>query len=332
VRHLTDDLGLWEHALNSSPRTDHGFCTDDNSRALVVVLRQAPRSSTLFDLASTYFRFILASRTGIGRFHNRRRADGVWIDTVGSDDSQGRAWWALGTAARIGPTVEFRQAAAAAFDSSHVFESPHLRSNAYAALGAVEMIAAHPGNQVAIDLLKRTAGVIADAAGAKIPWPESRLTYDNGRLPEALMAAGTTMGRGHLIAAGLRLLDWLVGVETRGDHFSFTPDSGWAPGESRPAFDQQPIEAASMADACIRAWGITRDPIWKHRALDAGRWLLGHNDLGLTLYDAATGATGDGLMEHGVNENRGAESTLAGVATLQVAALCAQEGIGLSIL
>lgn len=332
LRHLTDDLGLWEHALESSPRTEHGFCTDDNARALVVVLRQAPRSSALIDLASTYFGFVLDSRTGTGRFHNRRRADGVWIDAVGSDDSQGRAWWALGTAARIGPTAEFRQVAADAFEASHVFESPHLRSNAYAALGAVEMIAAQPGHQAANELLERTAGVIADAAGGRIPWPEDRLTYDNGRLAEALLAAGATMGRGQLISTGVRLLEWLVGVEANGDHFSFTPDAGWTPGEPRPSFDQQPIEAASMADACIRAWGITRDPIWKDRALGAGRWLLGHNDIGLALYDPASGATSDGLMEHGVNENRGAESTLAGVATLQVAALCAQEGRGASTL
>ncbi|MEX0827021.1 MAG: glycosyltransferase [Acidimicrobiia bacterium] len=325
---LTTDLGLWEHALGSSPRTEHGFCTDDNARALLVVLREASGSTELIDLASTYLGFVLDSRIDFGRFHNRRHADGVWIDTVGSDDSQGRAWWALGRAARSGPTPALRRAAADAFASSHLFESPHLRSNAYAALGAVEMIAAQPGHPVAAAMLERTVGVIADAAGRRIPWPEDRLTYDNGRLPEALLAAGATLGRGHLIAAGLRLLEWLVSVETNGEHLSFTPHSGWAPGEPRPGFDQQPIEAAALADASFRAWRITRDPMWKFPALGAAHWLLGRNDLGLALYDAGTGATSDGLMEYGVNQNRGAESTLAGIAILQVAARLAQGGMG----
>lgn len=323
LRRLTDDIGVWEHARGSTPRREHGFCTDDNARALVVVSRQTPSSGAPVDLAATYLGFVVAARTADGRFHNRRRADGGWDDAVGSDDSQGRAWWALGTVARLGSTAAMRRAGADAFATSAAFESPHLRSNAYAALGAAEMIAAHPGHAAATALLDRTARVIADAAANAIPWPETRLTYDNARLPEALLAAGAALGDRRLVSIGLRLLEWLVGVESNGDRFSFTPAGGWAPGELRPGFDQQPIEAASMAEACFRAWGITGDPAWRERAIDAARWLLGHNDTGMSLYDPATGSTGDGLMEHSVNENRGAESTIAGVAALQVAALCA---------
>lgn len=326
LRRLTDGIGVWEHARGSTPRREHGFCTDDNARALVVVSRQESSSRDLVDLAATYLEFVVAARTADGRFHNRRRADGTWADTVGSDDSQGRAWWALGTVARLGPTPAMRRTGVDAFATSSTFESPHLRSNAYAALGAAEMIAAHPGHAAATALLERTAGVIADAAATTIPWPETRLTYDNARLPEALLAAGAALGDRRLVSIGLRLLEWLVGVESNGNEFSFTPDSGWGPGELRPGFDQQPIEAASMADACFRAWSITGDPTWRTRAIDASRWLLGHNDTGMALYDPATGSTGDGLMEHSVNENRGAESTIAGIAALQVAALCGYEG------
>jgi hypothetical protein len=326
LRTLTDRLGIWEHADRSTPRREHGFCTDDNARALVVVCRQAPWSNVPVDLATTYLGFVVQARTASGGFRNRRRADGVWTDAVGSDDSQGRAWWALGTVARLGPTAAMRQTGRDAFISTAMFESPHLRSNAYAALGAAEMITAVPGHSGATALLERASGVIAAAAADRIPWPETRLTYDNARLPEALLAAGAALGDRRLVSTGLRLLEWLVAVETNGDRFSFTPVRGWAPGEARPSFDQQPIEAAAMAEACLRAWGITGDPVWQARAIDAGRWLLGHNDIGLALYDPATGATGDGLMEDSVNENRGAESTIAGIATLQVAALCADEG------
>lgn len=325
LRRLTGNLGLWEHADRSTPRVEHGFCTDDNARALVVACRQAPWWNVPVDLATTYLEFVVQARTASGEFHNRRRADGAWTDTVGSDDSQGRAWWALGTVARLGPSTAMRRAGSDAFATADTFESPHLRSNAYAALGAAEMIAASPGHPGATALLERSSGVVAAAATGRIPWPETRLSYDNARLPEALLAAGATFGDRRLISTGLRLLEWLVGVERNGDRFSFSPHRGWAQGEARPGFDQQPIEAAAMAEACLRAWGLTDDPVWRERAIDAGRWLLGHNDNGLALYDPATGSTGDGLMEDSINENRGAESTIAGISTLQVAALCVDE-------
>jgi hypothetical protein len=321
LRSLTNPNGLWEHARESAPRVEHGFCTEDNARALIVVSRQVSPSSDLEDLAAIYLRFVLEARTGLGQFHNRRNAQGAWTDDVGSDDSQGRAWWGLGAVARLGPAESMRLAGADAFASCASFDSPHLRANAYAALGAVEMLAAHPGDPAATDLLERTSGVVAGAARGRIPWPEMRLTYDNARLPEALIAAGTTLGRRQLTSMGLRLLEWLVEVETIGDRFSFTSTSGWAQGEPRPGFDQQPLEAWAMADACHRAWSATGDGKWRVRSLRAARWLMGHNDTATVLYDDATGRTSDGLMDGSANGNHGAESTLAGIGALQTVAM-----------
>jgi hypothetical protein len=310
----------------STPRIDHGFCNDDNGRALVVVSRQAPMSDDLSELAAIYLGFVLEARTGSGRFRNRRNADGVWTDDVGSDDSQGRAWWGLGAVARSGPTASMRLASGEAFATCMSFESPHLRANAYAALGAAEMLMAEPGHDAATVLLERTSGIIASAALGRVPWPEARLTYDNPRLPEALLAAGTALGHDRLISIGIRLLEWLLRVETNGDHFSFSPSTGWTPGDPRPAFDQQPIEAWAMADACYRAWTVTGDDVWMRRAVRAAQWFTGRNDTGMVLYDQETGGTGDGLMEHSINENRGAESTLAGIAALQIAVMCTAVG------
>jgi hypothetical protein len=331
LRRLTDDDGLWEHARYSTPRLEHGYCTDDNARALVVVAREGDASAGLADLAATYLRFVLDARTADGGFHNRRGRSGSWLDDVGSDDSQGRAWWALGSAARYGPEPWMRRAGADAFTTAGSFGSPHLRSNAYAALGAAEMLAAEPGHPGATTLLRRTTDVIAAAARERIVWPEPRLTYDNARLPEALLAAGIALGDRHKTAAGLRLLEWLVRADTSDGHFSFTPAGGWAPGEPRPGFDQQPIEAWAMAEACHRAWISTGDDIWRLRAIGAARWLMGRNDTAMALYESATGATGDGLMEDSVNQNQGAESTLAGLAALQIAAACTAAGRGAAI-
>ena len=331
LRRLTNETGLWEHARILTPRVEHGFCTDDNARGLLVVSRPTSPSFELADLAAIYLTFVLDARTGTGQFHNRRGADGSWIDEVGSDDSQGRALWGLGTIARSGPVPWMREAAFDAFATCSSFDSPHLRANAYAALGAAEILAADPANAGAVGLLERTSGIVAAAASDRIPWPEARLTYDNARLPEALLAAGVALDDRHLISVAIRLLEWLVSAETNHDHFSFTPVGGWAPGGPRPAFDQQPIDAVAMAEACYRAWTITNKPVWRERALDAARWFVGHNDTGMVLYDSETGGTSDGLMKHSVNENRGAESTLAGIAALQVAALCSTGDLGTAV-
>lgn len=322
LRIMTDRLGLWEHALGQDPRPEHGFSTDDNARGLIVVSRQASISGGLSDLAATYLGFVMESQTPSGGFHNRRDSDGRWIDDVGSDDSQGRAWWALGTVARLGATDWMREAGRAAFSSCASFESTHLRANAYAVVGAAELLDVSPDHGPALQLLERGTGVIASAAHDMIPWPEPRLSYDNARIPEALMAGGSALGDLRLIAKGVRMLEYLVRVETNGDHFSFTPAFGCDLDQVRPVFDQQPIEAWAMGEACYRAWSLTGEVKWRERAIRAARWFTGDNDTGLAVYDPTTGTTGDGLTPETVSTNCGAESTLAGIAALQIAMLC----------
>jgi hypothetical protein len=316
---LTGPIGIWEHARYTTPRTAHGLCTDDNARALIVLSRDTTRSEELDLLADRYLRFVLDARIEGGGFHNRRHADGSWLDDVGSDDSQGRAWWGLGVAARHGRTPDIREAAMAAFDDCPGVTADHLRPNAFAILGAVEVLALAPHHVAARALLRRSTDRLITAAATRIPWVEPRLTYDNARLPEAFLAAGATLDDPALVRTGLRLLSWLVEAETVDDHFSFTPAGGWAPGEPRPAFDQQPVEAVAMAEACHRAWAVTGDEVWRDHALAAARWFVGDNDVGEALYDVRSGGTCDGLMVDGVNENQGAESTLAGLGALQVA-------------
>ena len=317
--HLTDAIGVWEHAEITTPRTAHGFCTDDNARALIVVCRDASGSSVLDDLAATYLGFVLDARLQDGAFRNRRGHDGTWLDERGSDDSQGRAWWALGVAAHRGRQPWMREAALAAFDDGAAFESVHLRANAFAVLGAAALLAADPDHAGAAQLLRRCVAPIATRGAGRVPWLEDQLTYDNARLPEALLAAGGTLRDGRLVRMGLRLLTWLAAVETNEERFSFVPHGGWIPGDARPGFDQQPVEAAAMADACHRAWIMTGDPAWRSRGIRAAQWLVGHNDTGVPLYEESTGGTRDGLMHDGANENQGAESTLAGLSALQVA-------------
>jgi len=317
LERMTSPLGLWEHALYSSPRPEHGYCTDDNARALIVVSRQPDPSPDLVELAWVYLRFIADAQLPDGGFRNRRSSDGSWLDQIGSDDSQGRALWALGSVAHHGSESRIRDVGMDMFNEQQQFLSPSLRSNAFAALGAAEVLAASPDHRHARRLLQHCVGHLDVPDDALRPWPEERLTYDNARIPEALLAAGALLSDQALVDAGLRLLEWLVARETYDGHFSFTPVGGWAPGEPQPGFDQQPVEAAAMADACSRAWSMTRNNQWRDVLGRTARWFVGANDAGLALYDPWTGACGDGLSADHINQNRGAESTLAALSVLQ---------------
>ena len=188
-----------------------------------------------------------------------------------------------------------KEAALEEFESCATFQSLHLRSNAYAALGAAEVVTGRGQVQPAVELLDRASSLIATAARATIGWPETRLTYDNARIPEALIAAGIALGDARRTSLGIRLLDWLALNESQGNRFSFTPVGGREPGVHEPGFDQQPIEAWAMADACYRAWSVTGESRWARRALRAACWLLGNNDKDALLYDAESGGTFDGL-------------------------------------
>ena len=317
---LSDGIGVFEHARNAVPNRENGYCTDDVARALVVVLREQSRPAALDQLAQTCLAFLESAQLPDGRFHNRLAAqpEAMWIDEVGSDDSIGRALWALGSTAARGPTEEIRRRALIRFEAGAGFRSQSPRASAAAVLGGAEVLTARPGHRDARTLVMVGAtalGVVSpDPAW---PWPEARLAYDNSRLAEGRIAAGVVLSDRRLLDEGLLLLDWLVETETKGDHFSFTPPHGWEPAEPRPGLPQQPIEAGAMADACARAFDATGDLCWASAVLRAAEWFLGNNDAGVPLLDAATGGCHDALALNGFSANEGAESTLALISALQ---------------
>jgi hypothetical protein len=200
---------------------------------------------------------------------------------------------------------------------SQPFASPSPRANAFAVLGAVDAHLAEPSDPLVVDVLRKWVGHIQIGEDPNWPWPETRLAYDNARIPQALIAAGGALGSDQLIHDGLHLLEWLAAKETRSGRFSFTPVGGWQSGEARPGFDQQPVEAAAFADACSTAWVVTGDAMWRDHVLRAARWFLGDNDAESAMYDPETGGGYDGLTPRGPNLNQGAESTIAALTTLQ---------------
>lgn len=308
---LIDDTGIFEHTRYGVPRRAHGYTVDDAARA-IVVLCQGLEDGSHRRALEVLLSMVLDALTLEGRFRNRLTFERRWLDEI-PDDTQGRAVWALGVTATCAHDSGLRAAARSALDDLTPVQSPHLRPHAYAALGAHALWSAEPDDPLA----KKFMGAATRFQGMRRPWPEKRLSYANGRVPAAMLAAGEVTGRDDLIELGLSTLDWLEKAETLEDRLSFTPVFGRGPGDVRPGFDQQPIEAAALADAAERAWLITLDPRWKATIFRCGAWLMGANDSGTGLYDTTTGATRDGLMEDGVNANSGAESTIAGIAVLQ---------------
>lgn len=317
LRRLTDRVGLFEHAAGDVPRPEHGYCVDDASRALVLTCRVA--DPALDALTERYLDVVLSAIATDGRCHNRLDTAAEWQDEPGLGDWWGRAVWALGVAAVHGPGWA-RDPAMTGFTRLARQRSPWRRSMAYASLGATEVCDVSPA---ARSLLSAAADAVAggeqarrSAPGRDWAWPEPRLRYDNARLPEALLAGGSALTRPDLVEAGLERLRFLLDVETRDGHLSVTPVGGRGPGERGPAFDQQPIEVAGIADACSRAWRLTGDPTWLAGVRMAWAWFCGDNDASVVMYDPDTGAGYDGLHPDGRNFNRGAESTLAALSAL----------------
>lgn len=315
LRRITGEYGLFEHAQGDEPRIAHGYTTDDNSRALVVLRRAFP------DEVSTtgyrpYLDFVLAGAVGQG-WHNRMSAIGEWTDLRGPDDCHGRAIWGLGEVLASGEAgVDDPELVQATFLASLTLASNHSRAVAYALLGVAAVLEAAVSDETIAAFAERQIDILAGTGSGQWPWPEPRLTYDNARIPEAMIRVGAVIGDEGLVTAGLELLGWLMETERGHRGFSFTPVGGRGPDGPKPAFDQQPLEAWAMADACLAAWRVDDDPVWKLGLRDAVHWFLGVNDTSALLYDEDTGAGFDGLEPDGVNLNRGAESTLAALGAL----------------
>lgn len=332
LQRLTTSKGLFEHCAGATPRIEHGYCTDDVSRALIAVAREPGSTPDQERMASTYLDFLVGAYRGDGRFATRRDVGGRWSDDPfaagGSDegaDATGRAVWALGTAATRLRDDEQRRLARHLFDEACRFRSVWPRATAFAVLGAGAVTAADPAHVGASRLLADAAAQVRLGSDDPTwPWPEQRLTYANAVMADMLVVLGRELRVAALVSEGLRLLRWLVGIQIAdGGWLSLTPACGWAPGELRPGFDQQPIEAATLADACATAWLHTADPRWAVAIRRCGDWFEGRNDVGVPMVDRRTGAGFDGLTPTGRNDNRGAESTIAAITTLQWAAMVA---------
>jgi glycosyltransferase involved in cell wall biosynthesis len=330
LRVMTDDTGVLQHATFGLPRYADGYCLDDNARALLAMVRleSAAREGNaplVRALAARYLAFVSAAfNPERGRFRNFLSYSRAWTEECGSEDSHGRALWALGAVVgRSGDPGRRRVSGSlfhAALPAVETLSSP--RAWAFALLGIDEYLREFEGDRRVQRVREHTAGrlldILARSSSREWSWYEASLTYCNARLPHALIASGDRMSHGKMVAAGLQSLEWLSSQQ-RSEEGTFSPigsNGFFVRGATRARFDQQPIEAAATVAACLEAARVTGDERWEPRARSAFEWYLGQNDLQEPVVDLATGGCHDGLHVDRVNENQGAESTLSFILAL----------------
>ncbi len=321
VERMSDATGILQHSIYSIPDRRHGYCIDDNARALLLMCSLEDLDEAVRDKWMTiYASFVqYAWNPDERRFRNFMNYDRTWCEDVGSEDSNGRTLWALGVAARDARLRKHCVWATAMFDmtASIAFDLISPRAQAFAMLGAAAMLDAYPGHRLARSILERFPdehlALLDVARRPEWEWFEIVLAYDNARLPEALLRAGKALGRADLIACGIATLDWIVARQTAPDGvFRAIGSESFGREYAEPLpFDQQPLEAQGMVEACRAAYEVTGDRRWVAEAERAYRWFLGANDLELPVASVIDGGCFDGLMPTGLNRNQGAESILA---------------------
>lgn len=319
---MCDDTGLFQHAIHSVPDRAHGYCVDDNARALLVACAlNAPGETPLPDVLTSRFAAFIqhAWNPDAGRFRNFMGFDRRWLEDCGSEDSHGRTLWSLGEAARSDASAPRRRWAtalfAAALPAVERFTSP--RAWAFTLLGLDGYCDIAPGDQDASRIRRvladRLLAILAAVETDDWTWFEEALSYDNARLPQALILTGKATGTPAYVRAGLRSLRWLMARQTTAGG-RFRPvgsDSFWNVRQAPAAFDQQPLEAAATISACLAASRSDGSPEWRADAARAFAWFLGANDLNVPLVDLDTGSCRDGLHPDRANENRGGESVVS---------------------
>jgi glycosyltransferase involved in cell wall biosynthesis len=319
---MCDDTGLFQHAIHSVPDRSHGYCVDDNARALLVAcaLSTAGEHRIPEALTTCFAAFVQhAWNYDTRRFRNFMSFERRWLEDSGSEDSNGRTLWALGECSRNDASTTRRQWAislfAEAFPIAESFRSP--RAWAFTLLGLDGYCAAAAQDSRAASMRRlladRLMSLLAAVETADWVWFEEVLAYDNARLPQALITTGLSAGVPAYVAAGLRSLRWLMALQrTPAGHFRPVGSESFGDRRRIPrSFDQQPLEAAAAISACLAAWRADGDPKWMSDAQRAFAWFLGSNDLSAPLVDLETGSCRDGLHPDRVNENRGGESAVS---------------------
>lgn len=323
LKKLTDETGIIQHAKYSIPNFKDGYCLDDNSRALIltVLLENTPYyDESIRNLQETYASFINYAFDEDNRFfRNLLSYDKKWLEEKGSEDSNGRTLWALGTVINRSKNQQLQNWAADVFvraiNNVETFTSP--RAWAFILCGISEYLSKFGGDrivgQIRDDLELKLINLYKAVASDEWKWFENYLTYSNAKIPLGLVSSAVISANQEALSIGLDSLKWLCGIQKSANgNFAPIGNQGfYIRGKNRAWFDQQPIEAYATIAATLKAFEVTKDDNWLKEAKLAFEWFLGRNDNQISLVDHNSGACRDGLHIDRANSNMGAESNLS---------------------
>jgi plasmid stability protein len=303
---LLGPLGVWQHANLRTPAPEHGYSIDDQARALIVatLAREQMPAALHRALCDRCMRYIRSAFLPDGRVRNFRSAQGKWLEPVGSDDALGRTLWALYIWLKHHPSNHAVRNMVRRMERA-MMEVHSPRALAFAALETENT-----------DLLRRTVDKLLIGyhhySDREWRWFEPVVTYENARLPQALFVAAYRLHHAEGIEVAHQALRWLIQQTFAAGHHRPVGNHGWLVKGGAPAqWDQQPVDAGAMVEACTTAYLLSHEPFYREKAVLAYEWYLGKNDHRLQVYEPETGFCHDALTPHGLNLNGGAESILS---------------------
>lgn len=320
VRTMTDDTGILQHAKFALPNRHEGYCLDDNARALIAVLlgRKHSPSEWLDQAAGIYLSFIYHCQREDGQFRNFMGYNRNFLESIGSEDSFGRAMWSVGYALSHPVNGGFQALAKEIFDRAlpHIRNLGSLRAIAFSILGISNYLKRNPSDENMLDLLHQLRTKLCDAFNANVDgdwqWFEPYLTYCNGILPLALFHSLEHIPDEAVQEITVKATQFLEQATlSTGYCRPVGCNNFYQKGQECPIFDQQPVDVLAKVLLFLQAYKVTGEEHYFEKALLCNAWFFGKNELRLSLYDPETGGCCDGLTETGVNHNQGAESTLA---------------------
>lgn len=320
INRMTDDTGIIQHAKFGIPNLKEGYCLDDNARALLMVLMtyRQMQNKRVLELSPIYLSYIHYMQNPDGTFRNFLSFSRNFLDEVGSEDSFGRAIWALGYLLGNAPNDAFYQTGRLVFfNAAPNFEQlKSLRGIANTIIGICYYLKSAPSDDVMIERLRNLVNVMVrqynDSSEGSWTWFESLLAYDNGMLPLALLHAAPILNDETITRIALESMEFLTKHTLRDGYLSVIGNEKWfkKAGE-RSLFAQQPIDAMAMVLMYHQAFHVTKDKEYLNKLYVCFLWFLGENDLRMSLYDFETQGCCDGFEKNGVNRNQGAESSLS---------------------
>lgn len=323
LRTLTDDTGLFQHATFSVPNRTHGYCTDDNARALIVTVMNWNlfKNDAIIALLDVYLSFLnYALNEENQQIRNFMSYSREWLEEQGSQDCHGRAIWALGYTIAYPPNETILCLASHLFKKviSKVSFLIAPRAWAFTIIGCLYYLKQFNGDTevqaIVENLSHKLLKLFQNNVSNEWLWCEDLVTYDNARLPQALIGAGHYLSDKKMVSTGLRVLQWLIDVQTDQDegHLSIIGNNGWYRRDGQKArFDQQPLEVAALIDACYQAYLTSKQPCWQKYMHWAFNWFLGKNIIHHQVYNTKTGGGYDGIRPGTINQNQGGESTIS---------------------